>query len=232
MTTASERIAEVIARCQARAEEPAFRANAARLAAESQEAAEVLAASELRHARLRSGVPIGLWDPVHPDASPLEHPRETAALVAVKAHVAAPRACVFLTLAGSRGQGKTFAAAWAVYSAGGRFVDAHDLVRLSSFDANEWRDLEHQPVLALDELGAEYVNEAYRANLYALLNRRYADQRRTVLVTNLSPSAFLARYCPTADDRLLERLTTGGTWVNLAGESMRTHWQDEPGSEG
>jgi DNA replication protein DnaC len=210
-----------------------FQRNARKLAEESAQTAAVLADQELRHARLRSGVPVGLWDPVHPKDSPLEHGNPTPALDAVKAHLQAPPACVFLTLAGKRGQGKTFAASWAVYTAGGRFVDAHDLVRLSSFDEGEWRDLERQPVLAIDELGAEYLNDAYKANLYALLNRRYADQRRTVLATNLSSSAFMARYCPDPEDRLLERLTKGGTWLNLTGDSLRVHWAErDVGEEG
>ena len=226
MDALHERIAALVERCRIRSEDPEFRRNAERLAAENSEAAAVLAASELTHARLRSGVPVGLWNPLRPAESPLEHANPTPALNAVRVHLDAPPACVFLTLSGKRGQGKTFASAFAVYAKGGRFVDAHDLVRLSSFDEGEWRDLERQPLLAIDELGAEYLNDAYRANLYALLNRRYADQRRTILATNLSAPAFVARYCPDPEDRLLERLTKGGTWANLSGESMRANWQD------
>jgi hypothetical protein len=226
MDALHERIAALVERCQARSEDPEFQRNAARLAQESAEAAEVLRASDLMHARLRSGVPVGLWNPLRPAESPLEHTKPTPALDAVKAHLESPPACVFLTLSGKRGQGKTFAAAFGVYAQGGRFVDAHDLVRLSSFDEGEWRDLERQPLLAIDELGAEYLNDAYKANLYALLNRRYADQRKTILATNLSAPAFVARYCPDPEDRLLERLTKGGTWANLAGESLRTHWAE------
>ena len=236
MQSVSERLAEVIARCQARAEEPEFQRQAQRLAAEEAESKAVLAQVERNHRLLRSGVPVSLWDPTaakRGEASPLDAPKATPALEAVKAFLDSPPASVFLTLAGKRGQGKTFAAAFAVYARGGRFADAHDLVRLSSFDDAEWRDLERQPVLAVDELGAEYLNDAYKANLYALLNRRFADQRKTVLCTNLSAPAFVARYCPDPEDRLLERLTVAGTWVSLDGQSMRSHWANrEPGEEG
>jgi DNA replication protein DnaC len=222
----SEQIAALVARCQARAEDPEFQRQARRLEEETREAEEVRRSRELHFARLRSGVPVGLWNPVHPEASPLEDPKPTPALDAVRAHLAADSACVFLTLSGKRGLGKTFAAAWGVYARGGRFVDAHDLVRLSAFDEGEWRDLERQPFLAIDELGAEYLNDAYRANLYGLLNRRFADQRKTVLATNLAAPAFVARYCPDPEDRLLDRLTNAGTWLNLDGASMRAHWAD------
>ena len=236
MQTVADRMAAVIARCQARAEDPEFQRQARRIADEEANARAVLAEVERNSRLLRSGIPVGLWNPVaakRGERSPLDQPKATPALEAVKAHVDAPGACVFLTLSGKRGQGKTFAASYAVYARGGRFVDAHDLVRLSSFDESEWRDLERQPVLAVDELGAEYLNDAYRANLYGLLNRRFADQRKTILCTNLAAPSFVARYCPDPEDRLLERLTKSGTWTNLDGDSLRRHWQDrEPGEEG
>lgn len=226
MDALAEKLHAIVERCRSIAEDPEFKRNAERIARENADAADVLAASELRHARLRSGVPVGLWNPVHPEKSPLENTKPTPALDAVRGHLVSPAECVFLTLSGKRGQGKTFASAFAVYEKGGRFVDAHDLVRLSSFDQGEWFDLERQPLLAIDELGAEYLNDAYKANLYALLNRRYADQRKTILATNLSAPAFVARYCPDPEDRLLERLTKGGRWVNLDGESMRRPWSE------
>jgi len=217
MENVSDRIAAVVARCQARAEDPDFQRRAAELLDADERARALMAEINRNHARLRSCVPVGLW-------RALDAPRVTQATEAVKAHLAAPDACVFLTLSGARGQGKTFAACLAVYTSG-RFVDAHDLVRLSAFDP-DWGDLEREPVLAIDELGAEFINDSYRANLYALLNRRYADQRKTILVTNLDADGFRARYCPDAEDRLLERLVTGGRWVALSGRSMRTHWSE------
>lgn len=223
MDALSERIATLVARCRERHDDPAFQANAKKLAEDDREFAALSAEVERKTKLLQSGIPVSLW-------TPLATPRGTVALAAVRDHLLAPTACVFLTLSGTKGQGKTFAACWAVYSRGGRFVDAHDLVQLSTFDG-EWMDLAREPVVAIDELGAEYLNDAYRANLYALLNRRYADERKTILCTNLAAPAFMARYCPGADDRLLDRLTKGGHWVNLAGESMRQHWSEKRDGE-
>lgn len=153
-------------------------------------------------------------------------PRRTEALAAAQTHLAAPPACVFLVLAGPRGRGKTTALAWAVTEGGGLYVPAHDLVRAGTFDP-VWSDLAAAPVLGLDELGAEHVNDAFRASLYDLLDTRYGNSRRTLIATNLDGEAFRQRYCPDPGDRLLERLTKGGRWVNLPGESMRTRWRDD-----
>lgn len=222
MDSIAQKIAEIAKRCQERAEDPMFKANAeaqpwavSPLTPEEKRLAEEVARN---NRLLRTGVPVGHWQTV-------EEPKPTPALDAVRRHFDSPRECVFVTLAGPRGRGKTVAAEWAAVESSGRYVVAQELVRLSQFDP-EWAELERDPVLAIDEIGAEYMNDAYRANLYALLDARYAHQRKTVLVTNLDASAFRARYCPDPQDRLFERLNTAGTWVNLAGESMRVHWSE------
>jgi DNA replication protein DnaC len=222
MDSIAEKIAAIAKRCQERAEDPAFKANAeaqpwavSPLTDEEKRLADEVARN---NRLLRTGVPVGHWKTI-------ENPKPTASLDAVRTHLSAPRECVFVTLAGPRGRGKTLAAEWAAVEGSGRYVVAQELVRLSQFDP-EWADLEREPVLAIDELGAEYLNDAYRANLYALLDARYAHQRKTVLVTNLDASAFRSRYCPDPQDRLFERMKLAGEWVNLAGESMRVHWSE------
>lgn len=221
-------IQEWAARCAARAETPEFQANAAKLA--EQTAAFNAAQREVdrKLALVQAGIPTALWDL-------LRAPKETPALVAVREWFAGPSACVFLSLAGQAGRGKTFAAAWAISERGGQYALAHDLVAAGTFDPI-WKDLASAPLVALDELGNEYRNDAYSASLYTLLNTRHAHQRRTILATNLDAPAFAARYCPEATDPLRDRLRTASRWVNLSGESMRKHWTEatdrEPGEEG
>ncbi|HET9554921.1 MAG TPA: hypothetical protein VFP50_18290, partial [Anaeromyxobacteraceae bacterium] len=82
------------------------------------------------------------------------------------------------------------------------------------------------PLLAIDEFGAEYVNEAFQANLFGLLNRRCDDLKPTVLGTNLTAAAFELRYATGPMARLGDRLRAYGQWVNLPGESLRQHWSE------
>ena len=86
-------------------------------------------------------------------------------------------------------------------------------------------------MLCLDEFGAESPNPAYEANLYALLNRRYQAQRKTLIATNLNAASFRQRYCAAGLDRLLERMQTGGDFVILPGETLRAHWSETERNE-
>ncbi|ABS25291.1 ATP-binding protein [Anaeromyxobacter sp. Fw109-5] len=212
-------IGEWAKRVMARAEDPQYQENVRRLAAEDAEIAEAHADFARRRRFVEGSVPQAFWESV-------QNPDNTEALAAVRHHLAvAPPECVFLSLAGPRGRGKSTALAWAVTEHGGLFVEAHALVRLGMFD-RIWRDAPDVPVLALDEIGAEYLNDGYRASLYELLNRRFSNNRKTIIATNLDAAAFKARYCPDANDRLAERIAKGGRWVNLPGESMRRNWRE------
>lgn len=218
-------IQEWAARCAARAATPEFQTNAAKLSADSAAFEAAQRETDRKLALVQAGIPQSLWET-------LRMPRNTPALAAVRGWLAGPPTCVFLALAGQAGRGKTFAAAWAISERGGLYALAHDLVAAGTFDPR-WRELAEAPVVALDELGNEYRNEAYSASLYTLLNTRHAHQRRTILATNLDAPAFAARYCPEATDPLRDRLRTAAQWVNLSGESLRKHWSErEPGEEG
>jgi DNA replication protein DnaC len=232
----SGKIAEWARRCAERAETPEYRANAARLTSESAADAQRQAESDRKLDLLRSGVPMGLWDAV-------EKPNATDATREVGQFLAAP-AETFCVLAGPKGRGKTFAICWAVATRTrtrrdgtvardlGRFVEAQDMVSAGTFDASFWGGLEAAPLLGLDELGAEHPNSAFEASLYALLNKRHQHGRKTIIGTNLDAAGFRLRYGSGGLERLIDRLKTG-RWVNLPGESMRTHWTNrEPGEEG
>jgi DNA replication protein DnaC len=218
METISEKIAAWKERCAARAEDPAYKANAERWRETKAEAAQ--RENDRRLALLDAGVPMAIWDAIR-------EPKETDALVAAREFLASPPACTYLVLAGPAGRGKTFAAGWAVAERGGRYAIAHDLVTAGTFDAALWRDLASVGLLALDELGSEYRNAAFEASLYSLLNSRHAHGRKTILCTNLDGEAFVARYCPKAGDPLRDRLRTAQAWAPLPGESMRKHWTDD-----
>lgn len=223
--TATDRLRATFARIGELVDDPVYRGHASRLAAEWREWEAQQLAHRDEERRAASGLPTALWREV-------DEPRDEAALVRTRAFVSAPPDCTFLVLAGPKGRGKTFSLAWAVKRRGGRYEDAAALVASSTFDADRWRDLAEAPLLALDELGAEQTNSAFEANLYALLDRRYRAQRKTILATNLSASAFRARYCAAGLDRLIDRLNTAGAFVELAaGPSMRRNWQDTDDKE-
>lgn len=217
MVNAGEALRATIARMRERAESPEYQQRLQELAEQDAAAAEVRAA-EVRRAVLRdTGIPRATW-------ALLEAPREEPAILAARRFLANPR-CLFLTLAGPRGRGKTSAAAWACYQRRGRFVDAHDLVRAGTFDRALWTALEQAPLLALDELGTEHANDSFRADLFGLLNKRQGNLRQTIIATNLDAAAFKARYLSGPLERLEDRLRAHGEWVNLPGESMRQAWK-------
>src|SRR6266540_1092063 len=151
METVSDKIAAWAKRCQERAEDPQFKANAEKFRETAAE--RVQAETDRRLDLLAAGVPMSLWDSIRA-------PEQTQAIEAVRRFLASPPECLFLVLAGPAGRGKTFAAEWSVAERNGRYDMAHDLVTAGSFDP-AWRELAAAPLLALDELGAEYRNPAF-----------------------------------------------------------------------
>ena len=212
----SEALSEVFDRIKAIADTPEYQAHASRLQAEEAEDRKRQAETARRYRLKSTGVP--------PEVAVEGFQRPTMALAAVQEFLNSPPACRFLMLGGKAGNGKTFAIASAVWDKGGRYVDAQELVRTSTFDDAEWDRLAATPLLAVDELGAEATNSAFEANLYNLLDRRYRTGKRTLIATNLNAQEFKARFCENGLDRMLDRLGTGGRWVTLADDSMRQKW--------
>jgi DNA replication protein DnaC len=206
-------------RMAARNDDPEYQRHATKLAAEIRDFQDFTAARSLRARLLRSGVPEEHW-------VAFTTPTECPAITAVRTFLAAPPAARLLVLAGTAGQGKSFALAWAVYSQGGQFVNLHELATASSFDEVFWDRLEAATVLALDELGGEKMHDAFEARLYGLLNARYQRNRKTLIATNLLAADFRARYLANGLERLGDRLRSSAEWVNLAGPSMRRPWSE------
>ncbi len=162
------------------------------------------------------------------DRVPLD---ETEALRVVRAFASAPRSAgvrmdngetIAFTgsewvtvLGGPVGTGKSLAAAYFVARVGGLWLSARHLAN-PKFDLDAF---EKCRALVVDDLGTEYNGGAAygtdRAS--ALLESRHAEQRRTLITTNLASAAILDRY----GVRLASRLREGGRFVGCVGADLR-----------
>lgn len=134
-----------------------------------------------------------------------------------------------LVLSGTRGCGKTTAAAWwllqrrkpSEYVRVGppRFVDASSLARWPRYDDAKMRELERASALVIDDLGVEYddKNGAFRSFVDGLVNSRYAACLPTCITTNVPAADFRQRY----GERIADRIREVGRFVELSGESLR-----------
>jgi DNA replication protein DnaC len=182
----------------------------------SEDAARRLSAESLRRERMaRSRIP----DRVR---RVLKDQTETKPLLRAKTFCEQPE--TILVLAGGTGAGKTVAAcaALAGYEAQGLFVSAVDLVRAGLYSQEFWESLKVPGILVIDDLGREPLDEKGWgiSNLHATLNDRYDNLRKTIITTNLSQPAFLARY-DRDGGRLRDRLKSGGVYFEFAGTSLR-----------
>jgi DNA replication protein DnaC len=96
------------------------------------------------------------------------------------------------------------------------FRKARQIATMSQFDEEGWRMLYRAPLLVVDDLGTEPLDEKGwgEAAILDLIDRRYDDERRTILTTNLSWESFLARYAQDGG-RLRRRLREAADWVDL-----------------
>ena len=131
-----------------------------------------------------------------------------------------------VVLAGATGCGKTVAAAWLAVQRSAQsfafeptFLRASELATMSRYDA-EARARWHRPRwLLLDDLGAEYLDAkgSFRADLDELVDVYYAEGRTLIVTTNCTAEEFRARY----GARVVDRLRECGTWIAIAGGSLR-----------
>lgn len=73
------------------------------------------------------------------------------------------------------------------------------------------------PLLMLDDLGAERATEWAAERLFSIVNRRWLDQRCTIVTTNV-PAGDLP---DAVGDRVLSRLAGGAVVLRLAGHDRR-----------
>lgn len=175
-------------------------------------------ASRARQERIESlqrrGVP-GKDIPAFMGESALQ---ETRAMFFAREWLASDR--TVLVLSGTRGCGKTVAAGWLVAgSRYGQFLDVTKLQRLSRYEDAAMRQVEDCDLLAIDDLGMEYADAkgSFVALFDGLFNTRYADQRRTVITTNLPVAVFRERY----GERVADRIREAGRYVELDDPSLR-----------
>lgn len=226
METFGDKIRRIAAAGIAELEKPGAAERVAELAKESAVEAARRAEKDRMLYLATSGIPARFVDL-------LDNPKPTPAMDAVRACLAeGGPTCI--TLAGKAGNGKTSALCWGVYRGVGEgdkqrrgtFIRAIDLVQASQFDPNFWADLRSAPVLAIDELGAEPQNHAALAMVFDLLNRRIENMRPTLIATNLDGPEFSRKYLSGPMERLKDRLTNYGRWVEFTAPSMRSHWAE------
>jgi DNA replication protein DnaC len=206
------------------ANDPAYRAEQDRIAADHREQEAFFARIEADRKRKATesrresdGIPRRLWALID-DPSKLD---DSGALQAARAFKASRK--TFLVLAGGVGPGKTVAAAWAAEDRRGMFVKAIDLTRTGTYNEERWEELRSAPFLAIDDLGTEPRDDKgwAAANFEALLDHRYDWELPTVMTTNLPFDAFRARYLTADGGRLNDRFREVGEFVELAEGSRR-----------
>lgn len=154
---------------------------------------------------------------------------ETAGVKAVREFLDGGK--TFLLLTGSPGVGKSLAAMAAIQRHAEQqmrslFVRAVECSRLSMFDEEDKafvRDMRRAPLLVLDDLGVEGLNDAWRETLEDVLDYRYQERLSTVMTTNLPPMAegdkpsFRRRY----GERIADRIRHDGVIAQCGNETLR-----------
>jgi hypothetical protein len=119
-----------------------------------------------------------------------------------------------LVLSGPTGVGKTLAACYGIGKIGGRYTTAYPFARINGVVVDELIGV--AGLLCIDQLDFDGAGvPAYAAQqIREVLDRRFAERRRTVLCANMSRADFATVFKQTMVDRI-------GGWVALQGESMR-----------
>lgn len=92
------------------------------------------------------------------------------------------------------------------FSKEGREKDPQTLDRLFACD-----------LLIIDDLGTELTNTFTNGQLFQLINTRQLEGRKTLVSTNLPPSALMERY----DDRICSRIFAHYNFVKFYGRDVR-----------
>lgn len=138
-----------------------------------------------------------------------------------------PRTKPWLVLSGPTGCGKSVAVAQYLWTHGGRFVRADEIVRLfSSMFGDQYEQqqkLRDVPRLVIDDVGGELdATRMLPALLDLLDSRKSARNRPTIVTTNLSKKEFAARY---ANERLMSRMAESVQWAAVGGDDLRRRKQ-------
>ena len=81
------------------------------------------------------------------------------------------------------------------------------------------------PLLVLDDLGVEKPSEFTASTLFQVLDHRYHNAQKTILITNYKPSNLAARLAvgdeTTGAARIVDRITELAEWTEVTGPSIR-----------
>lgn len=120
-----------------------------------------------------------------------------------------------LMLCGSVGTGKSVAIAEAgALCKGGKCLSPMRLLREARKEESPWMYKTH--MMALDDLGSEHTTPIFMEVLQEWIDMR-SLYGRTLITTNLTPSAFALRY----GDRVWDRVRSSGVVVEISGASLR-----------
>ena len=72
-------------------------------------------------------------------------------------------------------------------------------------------------LLCIDDVGAEKISDWSRQMFYTLVDRRYREEKQTIITSNLS----LADISKLIDDRIASRIAGQGAVINLVAEDFR-----------
>ena len=96
----------------------------------------------------------------------------------------------------------------------------HDSTRSESQVLQELGSL---PLLVIDEIGVQYGTEAEHTLLFEVMDRRYRDQKPSILMTNQDKDGFRKFV----GDRVYDRMTETARWVSFSWESYRAKARTE-----
>lgn len=88
---------------------------------------------------------------------------------------------------------------------------------MKGFYNEKVKELCEADYLIIDDIGSEKVTDFVIEFIYTIVNRRYENQKRTILTTNLQFKEFGDRY----GDRILSRIAEMCIMVELKGNDKR-----------
>lgn len=96
-------------------------------------------------------------------------------------------------------------------------VELLDALRPRANEETDIAELVQAPILVLDDLATERATDWTAERLYALVNRRWLDERPTVVTTNVPPE----RLETALGERLLSRIAHDALVIRLRGSDRR-----------
>lgn len=82
--------------------------------------------------------------------------------------------------------------------------------------------IKNAPILILDDLGAERATEWVGEQIFAIINARYANQRKTVITSNFAPDELALHFADkTQGERIVSRIYGMCARVHIQGKDWR-----------